>query len=606
MSDRNMNYGLIGNCTSAALVNDKAVVEWCCMPYLDSSAIFAAILDKKKGGYFAILPVGSPVGEYKCTQKYLKATNILVTTFKSGRNAFEVIDFFPRYKMDNGSYHCPPDIIRYVRVLSGKPVIKVDYQPRPGFASHIPRVELQSDFIKHSTANGHYESLYLYSDLPFNSIIKKKPIVLKGDHFFMVSYNQKIALPNIRQINLEFERTKVYWMGWLAKTTQVPMYQEQIERSALVLKMLAYQKTGAIIAAPTTSLPEAIGEVRNWDYRYCWIRDASMTIGTLIQLGHFNVAKRFFNFILDIVPYKENKMHIMYPIHKSTKIVEREIPWLSGYENSKPVRIGNAAVSQRQNDIYGVLIDAIYMGLRHFRQTIDNQEDLWTIVRTLARHVEHNWHKLDSGIWEFRTERKHFTFSKILCWVAMDRAAKIAEMFDKSSYASRYTDIGGRIRKDVLEKGYNPKLKSLVQTYGGQYCDSANLLAEHYGFLGARDPIYVNTVKLTYKRLCKNGLMYRYKTPDDFGTPKSGFTACSFWMVKSLYRIGEKALAKKMFEQLLTAGNHLGLYSEDMDFKSRRLLGNFPQGYSHLALIDAAMTIAGIRRDRSTDATVTQ
>ncbi|MDD5011214.1 MAG: glycoside hydrolase family 15 protein, partial [Phycisphaerae bacterium] len=478
-----MNYGIIGNCTTAALISDKASIEWCCMPFFDSASMFASILDRKKGGCFSIVPKGN----YKITQKYLRKTNILVTIFTCGRNAFEVIDFFPRYKLENGSYHCPPDIIRYLRLVSGRPVFTVDYNPRPGYAQFPAKGDLQPDYIKYCTTGGKYESVYLYSDLELADIMQKKPIILKEDSYLTVSYNQKIVLPDIDKIRLELERTKSYWMGWIAKNMQFPKYQDQIERSSLVLKLLAYQKTGAIIASPTTSLPETIGGVRNWDYRFCWIRDASMTISTLIQLGHYNVAKRFLQFVLDIVPYKDEKIRIMYPIHKNKQVVEAEIPWLAGYEKSKPVRIGNAAFKQKQNDIYGVMMDVIYQGLCNFKQSIDNQEDLWTVVRTLTRHVSNNWQKLDSSIWEFRTERKHFTFSKILCWVAMDRAEKIARMFNKPDDAASYARLRDRIKKEILKKGYNPKLKSLVQTYGGQYFDSANLLAEHFGFLGARD-----------------------------------------------------------------------------------------------------------------------
>ncbi len=592
-----MNYGIIGNCTTAALVSDKGSIEWCCMPFFDSASMFSSILDKKKGGYFSIVPKGN----YKITQQYLRKTNILVTAFACGKDAFEVIDFFPRYKLENGGYHCPPDIIRILRLISGRPVLTVDYNPRPGYAQFPAKGDLRPDYIKHCTTDGKYESVYLYSDLKLADVMRKKPIALKRDHYLMVSYNQKIVQPDIDKIRLELERTKTYWMGWIAKNMKFPKYQDQIERSTLVLKLLAYQKTGAIIAAPTTSLPETIGEVRNWDYRFCWLRDASMTISTLIQLGHYNVAKRFLQFMLDVVPYKDEKIRIMYPIHKNKQVVESELPWLAGYEKSKPVRIGNAAFKQKQNDIYGVMMDVIYQGLCNFKQSIDNQEDLWTVVRTLTRHVSNNWQKLDSSIWEFRTERKHFTFSKILCWVAMDRAVKIAQMFDKPSDAASYARLRDRIKKDVLKKGYNPKLKSLVQTYGGEYFDSANLLAEHFGFLGARDQIYIDTVRNTYKRLCVDGLMYRYRKPDDFGMPKSSFIVCTFWMIKSLYRIGDKKPAVEMFERMLGLSNHLGLFSEDMDFRSKRLLGNFPQGYSHLALIDAAMTITGKNQDRFED-----
>jgi len=549
----NLNYGVIGNCKSAALISDRGSIDWCCLPDFDSSSVFAKLLDEKKGGSFAVAPDDG----YETTQQYLRRTNILVTTFRRDDDAFELIDFMPRYKTDSGAYHCPPDVIRYIRHLSGKPQVRIVYDPRPVYARNPVRT----------------------------------PVRIERDHFLLLSYNQKLVRPEIDWALLELERTKVYWMGWLARTTVFSEYREAVERSALVLKLLAYQETGAILAAVTTSLPETIGDVRNWDYRYCWIRDASMTISVLTKLGHYNVAKRFLKFILDLVPFKDEKIQIMYGIHRQKILAERELDWLSGYENSRPVRAGNAAYRQKQNDIYGIVMDVIYQSLRVFGQTLDNKEELWTVVRSLGRHVYNNWHNLDSGIWEFRTRRHHFTFSKILCWVAVDRAMRIAGFFGKTEDARYYGKLKDRIKADVLAKGRDPETGALAQFYGSRSLDSANLLAEHYGFLRAEDSVYVSTVKETYERLCVDGLTYRYLGRDDFGTPHSSFTVCTFWMIKALYRIGKKDLARELFEKTLTYSNHLGLFSEDIDVKTKRLLGNFPQGYSHLALIDTAMTL---------------
>ena len=583
----NLNYGVIGNCKSAALISDRGSIDWCCLPDFDSSSVFAKLLDEKKGGSFAVAPDDG----YETTQQYLRRTNILVTTFRRDDDAFELIDFMPRYKTDSGAYHCPPDVIRYIRHLSGKPQVRIVYDPRPVYARNPVRTAVTHEFIKHCTARGPYESVYLYADLPLKKIAAGRPVRIERDHFLLLSYNQKLVRPEIDWALLELERTKVYWMGWLARTTVFSEYREAVERSALVLKLLAYQETGAILAAVTTSLPETIGDVRNWDYRYCWIRDASMTISVLTKLGHYNVAKRFLKFILDLVPFKDEKIQIMYGIHRQKILAERELDWLSGYENSRPVRAGNAAYRQKQNDIYGIVMDVIYQSLRVFGQTLDNKEELWTVVRSLGRHVYNNWHNLDSGIWEFRTRRHHFTFSKILCWVAVDRAMRIAGFFGKTEDARYYGKLKDRIKADVLAKGRDPETGALAQFYGSRSLDSANLLAEHYGFLRAEDSVYVSTVTETYERLCVDGLTYRYLGRDDFGTPHSSFTVCTFWMIKALYRIGKKDLARELFEKTLTYSNHLGLFSEDIDVKTKRLLGNFPQGYSHLALIDTAMTL---------------
>ncbi len=584
----NMNYGIIGNCKSAALIDRRGSIDWCCLPNFDSPSIFARILDSQNGGCFRV----EALGEYKIDQEYLNKTNILVTKYSNGKHAFELVDFMPRYRTEEGLYHCPPEIIRYIRPLSGKPQIRVHYQPRPAYAQHPTRTEIADEFIKHLTTKGQYESLYLYTDLPYEAVANAGPITIERDCFLLLSYNQKLVGPDLDWIQLEFERTKVYWLGWVAKTKVFTHYQKQVERSSLVLKLLAYQKTGAILAAATTSLPETIGGIRNWDYRYCWIRDASMTITTLARLGHFNVAKRFVQFILDIVPYKDEKIQILYPIDHRGRLAERELSWLAGYENSKPVRVGNAAIRQRQNDIYGVLLDAIYHSLMIFHHSLNNKDDIWTVVRTLARHVRNHWKKPDSSIWEFRTEQKHYTFSKILCWTAMDRAARIAHFFNKRNDAVSFAKTRDEIRANILKRGYDPATQTLTQSYGGTSMDAANLLAQHYGFLSPKDPIYVNTVLRTFEALSKDGLMYRYKTPDDFGVPTSSFTICTFWMIKSLYLIGRQEQAIEMFERILQYSNHVGLFSEDMDFTSKRLLGNFPQGYSHIALIDTALTLS--------------
>jgi len=586
----NFYYGVIGNCTSAALISDTGTIEWCCLPYFDSSAFFAKILDQNIGGEFAI----RVAADYKISQDYMPKTNILVTSFQRGGDHFEIIDFMPRYKRDSGVYHCPPDVIRYIRHKSGSPIIRIDYNPRPGYGLNKTKREIRREYIKVVTTRGPYESIYLYSDLDYRRVAEGKPIRIEKDCYLLLSYNQKLVELDLDAVQLEYEKTRVYWLSWSSETRRFARYNEAIDRSALVLKLLCFQKTGAILAAVTTSLPEEIGSGRNWDYRFCWVRDASMNIALLTALGHYRVAKRFLDFILDVIPYKDEKIQIMYGINGKKNLHEKILPTLQGYENSKPVRVGNDAYKQKQNDIFGVLLDIIYQYLKIFeRRTVENREDLWTVVRTLGRHGERNWMKKDRGIWEFRGWKKHYTFSKVLCWVAMDRAMKIARYFSMDSYVSVWDDMRQKIRSDILKKGWDPDIGAFVQAYGEKHLDAANLLMEHYGFIEASDPRYVSTVIETHRQLGQNGLMYRYRNLDDFGTPKSSFTVCTFWMVKSLYRIGRQAEAQNLFHKILSYRNHLGLLSEDIDFDTKKLLGNFPQGYSHLALIDAAITLAG-------------
>jgi GH15 family glucan-1,4-alpha-glucosidase len=364
-------------------------------------------------------------------------------------------------------------------------------------------------------------------------------------------------------------------------------------RSALLLKLLSYQKSGAILAAVTTSIPETIGEERNWDYRFCWIRDASMVIKVMTKLGHFNVAHRYLNFIIDLLPDKGEKIQIMYGINGEKKLTEYELPHLSGYENSKPVRIGNAAYKQKQNDIYGILVDVIYQLIHLFTTSLEHSEELWTITRNIIKVVETNWQKPDKGIWEIRHSTKHFTFSKVLCWVAADRGIKIAELLHQKEYIQSWSRLRDRIKNDILKNAWSEKKQSFTQAYGIEDLDASALLMESFGFLDGDDPKFRSTVKAIQKELEYKGLMYRYKNHDDFGQPSSAFTICSFWLIRSLYMIGEKEEARKKFDELLKYSNHLGIFSEDLDFESKRLLGNFPQAYSHLALIDVAMLLAG-------------
>lgn len=585
----NLDYGVIGNCTSAALVARDGTIEWCCLPFFDSQAIFAGILDKDKGGSFALKV--SPA--YTIEQRYIAKTNILKTTYADGPDRFEVLDFMPRYKRRAQYYHCPPDIIRYIRHISGKPEVGFVYRPRPCYGQHDVKTEVRQEYVKVSTLKGAYESVYLYSNLDLSAIASGAPLLIENDCYVLISYNQKLVHLDLDLIELEFEKTKVYWMNWASNTKRFGVYDEAIQRSALVLKLLAYQNSGAILAAMTTSLPEEIGAERNWDYRYCWLRDASMTISTLTELGHYNIARRFLNFILRIIPYKDEKIQIMYGINGEKQLTEKILSWLSGYEGSTPVRIGNAAYTQKQNDIFGVLLDVIHQYLNIFkRETVEDRENLWTVVRTLARHVERTWHLPDSGIWEFRTSMKHFTFSKVLSWVAMDRAMKIAQYFQMPNYVAVWRRIGKEIKEDIHENGWHAQLNAFTQAYGEPYLDAANLLMERYGFISADDPRFISTVKLTYQRLSVDGLMYRYRNADDFGEPKSSFTVCTFWLIKCLHRIGEKELARKLFKNILSYRNHVGLLSEDIDISTKRLLGNFPQAYSHLALIDTAIAFS--------------
>ena len=581
----NLNYGIIGNCKSSALINEDSSIEWCCLPQFDSPSVFGKILDQKKGGSFQILCDNS----YSITQKYVDNTCILMTKFDNGSDAFELLDYMPRFQKENGVYYAPPEICRILKLVKGNPKLKVLYDPRLVYSIGRTNNYEKNDFIVSVVNEERYDTLYLYTDLNKKNILECSEISLDRDYFLTISYNEKINPPSLDHINLELERTKVYWLNWCFKTPTYKNYNSQILRSAMTLKLLTFEKTGAVLAAATTSLPETIGEVRNWDYRFCWIRDASMVIKVITKLGHVKIVKKFIDFILDIIPDKNEKLQIMYGINGEKMLTEETLDHLSGYKNSRPVRVGNAAFIQKQNDIYGILVDAIHYQIEKYIDENDKHEELWSIVKNIVWVVDNNWKMPDKGIWEFRQEDQHFTFSKLLCWVAVDRAIKISELIQGGKSAKKWKSLRTEIYNDIIENAWSEEKQAFTQSYGAEHLDASVLLMEPYGFIDAKDTRYVKTVKAIERELSHEGLLFRYKNVDDFGTPSSSFTVCTFWFINSLYKIGEKEKSKLMFDKLLSYSNHLGLFSEDIDFKSKRLLGNFPQAYSHLALIDTAM-----------------
>ena len=600
MDYSNYNWGVIGNCRSAAIIDEKGDVIWLCLPEFDSSAIFAAMLDELGGGRWGI----RCEGDWKITQHYLGETNILVTRFermsddtkdrRCAPDIFEVHDLMPRYRHTGrkGEYYTAPEMIRYLKYISGTPTFTILYDPALLFGARETVTESRPDYVKSWSGGGSYESVYLYSDLPKNAIMGKAPVTLREDAFMMLSYHQKIIPQSLKRIYLKMEKTKVYWLDWVDSIGRLGGYHDDIVRSALVLKLMTFQPTGAVLAALTTSLPETIGEQRNWDYRFCWIRDASMTVAVFSDLNHRNTVRRYLTYILNLLSTKDEEIQIMYGIRGEQHLEEKTLDHLSGYLNSKPVRIGNAAFTQAQHDVYGVLLDVILKSLKYLDFKYDALEDLWTITRMLARTVSDVWRDADNGIWEFRGQKQHFVFSKVMCWVAMDRSIRIAEFLGRPRYAERWTKVRNEIRDDIYKNGWNSEVGAFTQSYESTELDAANLLMEYYGFIDPSDPKFISTVIKTKEQLSVNGLMYRYRAKDDFGTPSSSFTVCTFWLVYALHRIGMVDEAKAIFSGVLSKRNPLGLLSEDIRFEDGRLLGNFPQAYSHLALIACAELLA--------------
>lgn len=585
IEDKGLNYGIIGNCKSSALINADSSIDWCCLPQFDSSAVFCKIIDEKIGGSFKIEVDKS----YTITQHYLNNTAILKTNFRNNEHEFEVLDFMTRFKLDDTNFYNPPELQRMIRPLRGLPKIKVLYNPTLEYANGKTKTYEKEDFIVSVFEEASYETLFLYTNIEKNKILKNIEFELTTPVYLNLSYNEKIDVPTLTKSNLELEKTKEYWLNWCKKGPKYSLYNDEVKRSAITLKLLTFEKTGAVLAAATTSIPETIGEVRNWDYRFCWIRDASMVIKIIAKLGHERIVKNFIDFIVNLIPNKNEKLQIMYGIDGQKILTEKKLEHLSGYKNSKPVRTGNAAYIQKQNDIYGILVDVIHFQIEKFKEENYKYEQLWSIVKSVVWVVEKNWKKPDKGIWEFRNEDQHFTFSKLLCWVAIDRAIKISNLIKKGRKTDRWIPLRDEIKNDILSNAWNPKIKAFSQSYGSDFLDASVLLMESYGFIESKDPKYIDTVKAIEKELLYDGLLFRYKNNDDFGEPKSSFTVCTFWYINSLFKIGEESKAKRLFDQLLSNSNHLGLFSEDLDFKTKKMLGNFPQAYSHLALIETAM-----------------
>lgn len=582
---RNLNYGVIGNGSTAALISDKGDIEWLCLPHFDSQSVFASLLDKEKGGKFGI----DVIGNYKITQKYVPHTNILTTNFLSEEAEFTVFDFMPCYYHDGTlDRHHPSEIYRYIRLQKGYPRFSVVYKPRPDYARGETVLNVTDKHIESYSLSNPKDRQYLYSSIPFEKIVNSEAITLENDEFFLLSSNEKLAPVTLEQEKADYCRTIVYWLNWSERTKKFKVYNDVIERSILTLQLLS-SYNGAVLAAITTSLPEAIGETRNWDYRFCWLRDASMSIETLVRLGHKRVAKRFMQFVRSTFVANHDSFQIMYGIRGEKKLHEEELEHLAGYANSKPVRIGNAAYHQKQNDSYGYLMSLIYQYFTLLPSRQEEAEDIWDMVKNIMETVKKEWRKPDKGIWEIRGKAQHFVSSKIMCWVAMDRGARIAKLIRMDNYYEDWQKEAELIKKDVLRKGWNEEMQSFTQAYGNTHMDSSLLLMEEYGFINGDDKKFISTVKSVKKHLFHNGLMYRYNAADDFGTPKSAFTICTFWLVRALYVIGEKKEALKIFNRIIGYSNHLGLFSEDIDFKTKELLGNFPQAYSHLALINTAM-----------------
>jgi GH15 family glucan-1,4-alpha-glucosidase len=582
-------YGLIGNSYTAALVSNDGSIDWCCLPRFDSPSTFAAILDDEKGGKFHIKPRTS----FESQQSYLPDTNILQTTFRTDTGTVTVIDFMPCYRTSRHKLTKFDEIHRLVDCTVGQVPLEVVFEPRLDYARDNALIETYKNGV---TARGRLDKLALSSTIPFTSDGGKAigSFTLKQGESaqFILRYDSdQPKSPGIYGSRRKLERTTAYWKEKAEGCVFSGPLREMMVRSYLTLHLMVYAPTGAIIAAPTTSLPEEIGGERNWDYRYAWLRDASLTLNALFYLGHIEEALGFFNWLVTLCAKCGAKAQTLYDIDYEHPVQEQILDHLKGYRNSKPVRIGNAAYAQLQLDVFGEVLEAAYnyldMGGYISRRT-------WESLESFVDAACESWQLPDNGIWEIRGGPYHFTHSKLMCWVAVDRGIKIAEELGFGENIKRWQDVAKDIRADILARGWNPEKRAFTQHYDTTALDASNLLMPLYGFLPITDERIISTIECTIEELGHNGLLRRYrtdKTDDGLSGSEGEFLWCSFWLVRNMLRMGKLEDATALYQKLLGYSNHLGLFPEMVDSVSGEARGNFPQALTHLAVITTGIEL---------------
>ncbi len=578
------DYALVGDCETAALVGRNGSVDWLCLPRFDSGACFAALLGTAEHGRWMI----GPVGEVRhVRRRYRPGTLILETQFETDEGAVTLIDFMPPRRKN-------PDLVRIVVGLRGQVRMATELVMRFDYGSIVPWVRRTKQGMR---AIAGPDSLHL-----------KTPVALHGEGFrtvgeFSVGQDEQVpftltwhssheSVGRVIPAEKELATTESWWREWSDRCTYNGPWRDAVVRSLITLKALSYAPTGGVVAAPTTSLPEQLGGGRNWDYRYCWIRDATFTLDAMIRGGYHDEARQWRDWLLRAVAGDPRKIQILYGLSGERRIAEWDVPWLPGYENSQPVRIGNAASTQLQLDVIGEMMDALQLARR---EGLKPDENAWQLQLKLLEFLETVWQKPDEGIWEIRGQPRHFTHSKVMAWVAFDRAIKAVEQCGLDGPVDRWRKLRAAIHEEVCTQGFDRGRNSFVQFYGADHPDAALLMIPLVGFLPANDPRMLGTVKLIEDSLRLDGLVRRYPSRTDIdGLPQGegAFLACSFWYVDNLALQGRTDEARRYFEGLVQLANDVGLLSEEYDAEARRLVGNFPQAFSHVALVNSACNLS--------------
>ena len=584
------DYAVIGDGRSIALVSRSGSIDWWCVPRFDSDAVFARILDADLGGTFEI----RPAGPFRARRRYLHRTNILETEFTAAGGVVRVVDFMPALtEAQKRTYPVAfREIVRRVRCIEGSVVLDVRIEARPQFGRRTPLVRRQR--ATRYVIEWVSRALHLVS----NALLDKADGTLVGRFSldageqldFALSYSPEAPadLPVLGNLDLIQRLTEEFWIDWADACRSVAVYGDAVLRSALALKLLTYAPSGAIIAAPTSSLPEHVGGVRNWDYRFCWLRDAAFTIRAMLRLGYHLEAHAFAHWLLYTTRVSQPALKPLYTIYGGTRIPERSLDYLDGYRGSRPVRVGNAADRQFQLDVYGEVIDALTL---YRRSGGEFDKDARRLLRGLARIIMAHWPEPDDGIWEVRSGRAQHIHSKVMGWVGLERALELARAGDLQLQLEPLTRTRDAIRSWILENGYSPALGAFTRT-PGRDLDAALLVIPLVGFLPPDDPRVASTVEAIRQRLARAELVYRYLGPDGLPGGEGAFVICSFWLVEALAHLGRLDEAHESFTRLLERRNDLGLLAEQIDPETGQQLGNFPQAFSHIGLINAALTLA--------------
>jgi len=579
------NYGIIGNCAFLALIDTKANVGWQCWPRFDSSFVFGTLLDDEKGGQFSIQPEWD---NYESHQTYLHNTNILETTFECEDGAYKVIDFAPRF-LNHERYYKPLMLIRKIVPIKGTPRIRVRCQPVGDYGEVKPTKVFGSSHIRYT---GLDSPLRLTTNIALSYVDQEQAFMLNETKYLVMTWGVPLEGSLKGTAESFLEKTINYWQTWVKNTSTENFHQQSVIRSALTLKLHQYQDTGAIIAAATTSLPEFPGSTRNWDYRFCWLRDSHYTIKALNDLSHFSILESYANFIENIVLNEDKRFHPLYPITIDREPVEKIIP-LKGYRGERPVRIGNQAYEHIQNDMYGQVLVTL-LPLFSDERLVNKQEN--TTLSHLAMHclkmIEETMQEPDNGLWEFRGVSQLHSYTFLFHWAGAQAARKIGRSL-KNAEMEALAEKMIQESTDMIESCYDEERGVYTQAVGSKNLDASLLQLINMGYLDPNSDRAKKHLKVLEDELAtESGLFYRYKHIDDFGEPESTFLICAFWYVEALARMGNIEKATTIFESLMKHGNHLGLLSEDVHAKTDSQWGNFPQTYSHVGLINAAFAIS--------------